>query len=196
MPPDCPANTIEPPSGDQAGLEMAPMLALSTSMRCSTSELSTSTMTSWLSPSAIATKANSCPSGDQEPEESRKRSASMCASEAALDSLRMILPVRASAMNRSTEKRSRSEMKATYRPSGLTEGATFWLPAPVEGASSRAPTSPGARRPAISGRYSLSIAWCQSADTESCVFPSTLTMAFSHPTWSERRYSSVTASSP
>ena len=113
MPPDCPANTIEPPSGDQAGLEMAPMLALSTSMRCSTSELSTSTMTSWLSPSAIATKANSCPSGDQEPEESRKRSASMCASEAALDSLRMILPVRASAMNRSTEKRSRSEMKAT-----------------------------------------------------------------------------------
>ena len=73
---------------------------------------SASTITSSLSPSAYTANAKCWLSGDQVPEDSTYRSASKCGLEAALESLRICFPVRASARKRSTENRSCSDRYA------------------------------------------------------------------------------------
>jgi hypothetical protein len=97
------------PSGDQVGPVISPSSSPSRIRRLSRPR-SASAITISLRPPAKTTKAICRESGDHEPEESMKRSASVCGSEAALESLRIVSPVRASARKRSKEKRSFSEM--------------------------------------------------------------------------------------
>ena len=70
-PPFMPLKAIVRPSGDQVGLESAP--TPSTSIFCSMSPDSVSTIASSLSPSAKTAKTNLEASGDQSPAESMKR---------------------------------------------------------------------------------------------------------------------------
>ena len=103
-----------------------------------------------------------------------------CGSLAVLVSLRTILPVAASATNRSIEKRLRSERNAIQRPSGLIAGPTLRSsPRPIAADHLAADLVWRHRLPRAPADRRVRIAACQSSDSSLALSPSTCSIATS-----------------
>src|SRR5512146_2049579 len=164
MPPACPENASDLPSGDQETWLTAPIFG--SLMRRSTSDDLVSRIAISFWPSAYTMNAKWLPSGDQSPAELMKLSASKCGSLDGPASFLMVLPVTASPMNRSMLKRFRLEKNANSLPSGLSVGARLMSPDRSTFTSDE-PTLSGCVRPAIWGRNIARLAAAQSLDSES-----------------------------
>ena len=79
------------------------------------------------------------------------------------------------------ENRSFSDWKTMYRPSGLSEGPTLVRPEPHSTHSRTSPVSYGSVLPAMSGRYSASIARHHCIEMLSWDRPNSYSIAPSQP---------------
>src|ERR1043166_5192907 len=136
-PPTCALNAIRLPSGDQVGLKISPSDGSLISF--TRSPLLPFTMRSAAWPVTTAPNTNWLPSALHAPAELMNCMLSRWGSRVAETSLRIVLPVSASARYMSIENSPASEKYAMRLPSGLKAGAMLYACSRLELMSSLAP---------------------------------------------------------